>query len=177
MTKWLPVVGFEKKYLVSSRGEVKRLHKYTEESYRRPREDKNGYLVMILHAGSKHRYVRVHRLVAEAFLPNPKKKPQVNHINGNKKDNRVENLEWVTNSENALHKFRVLDPPSYHARRKPLLCMELNKVFPHIQAAADFCKGSRSDIRDVANHKKGRFTAKGYHWEWAPRPPDASSDS
>lgn len=61
-----------------------------------------GYLVMDLHYKHK-RGVKIHRLIAMAFVPNPNNKPQVNHINGNKCDNSANNLEWVTNAENQLH--------------------------------------------------------------------------
>ena len=72
-----------------------------------PQKDAKGYLRIRLRYGDVDKYgaatYKVHRLVAEHFIPNPDKKPQINHINGDKTDNRVENLEWVTNTENMNH--------------------------------------------------------------------------
>ncbi len=75
--------------------------------------DKDGYLVVQLWKNSKPKKFKMHRLVAMAFIPNPENKPQVNHINGIKFDNSIENLEWVTQSENMLHAYKIgLQKPS-----------------------------------------------------------------
>lgn len=72
-----------------------------------PQKDAKGYLRIRLRYGGVDKHgaatYKVHRLVAESFIPNPLKKPQVNHINGDKTDNRAENLEWATNAENMRH--------------------------------------------------------------------------
>ena len=80
-----------------------------------PIQDKYGYLYVDLFANQTKTHKKVHRLVAEAFIPNPENKPQVNHIDGNRQNNRVENLEWCTNQENITHAFKIL-------RRKPSGC-------------------------------------------------------
>ena len=73
------------------------------------REDKDGYLEVGMYSNGNRYWRRVHRLVAEAFIPNPNHYPQINHIDGNPKNNSVENLEWCTCQQNIIHSFRVLN--------------------------------------------------------------------
>ena len=101
---WKPVVGYEDHYEVSSLGNIRR-----KKSGRMRRIDNAPiYPTILLSVNGKHKTFRVHRLVAKAFLPLIEGKTHVNHKNGNHYDNRVENLEWVTQEENNLHSYRTL---------------------------------------------------------------------
>lgn len=104
---WKDVVGFEGLYEVSNLGRVKssaKINRAHEIVLKTPANYRTGYLFADLcKAGQKNKHSSVHRLVATAFLPNPEDKVQVNHINGDKTDNRLENLEWATRSENQKH--------------------------------------------------------------------------
>ena len=97
---WSNVLGFPD-YWVNKKGEVMgRTGKLLK-----PATTKKGYLRLPFYTSDKVKAFAIHRLVADAFIPNPENKPQVNHINCDKKDNRVENLEWVTDEENRKHKL------------------------------------------------------------------------
>ena len=100
---WKPVVGFEDRYHVSNYGRTKSFCN-GEVKIKKPSLC-NGYLRVVLFKDGKRNGIHVHRLVAEAFIPNPEGKPQVNHIDGHKLNNFVDNLEWATARENIQHSF------------------------------------------------------------------------
>ena len=110
---WKSVVGFEGYYEVSNSGLIKRAKEKTiykdgriaffNETILKPSISKKGYYRVYLSKNSKKYTINVHRIVASAFIDNLSNKPQINHINGDKKDNSVSNLEWCTNSENTFH--------------------------------------------------------------------------
>lgn len=92
------------RYTINSDGVI--MSNYTKKP-KSCRSDHEGYLrVNFVLDGGKHVTLRVHRLVAEAFIPNPENKPEVNHKDYNRANNKVENLEWVTAKENAEHKLK-----------------------------------------------------------------------
>lgn len=115
---WKTIPGFEGRYEVSDKGRIRsysngRWGNQHKSRILKLKVNTSGYLCVNLYGGVECTCKMVHRLVAEAFIPNPENKPQVNHINGNKRNNKVENLEWVTASENQYHAVRTgLHKPS-----------------------------------------------------------------
>ena len=100
MEYWKAIPGYGDKYEVSNLGAVR--NKNTNQ-IKTQNTDKYGYARVNLKTGRKAEHKFIHRLVAGAFIDNPNNKPQVNHIDGNKLNNSIDNLEWVTCSENMIH--------------------------------------------------------------------------
>ena len=174
---WKDVEGYEGIYSISSTGRIKSLERIDsagrkrQEKLLKPYTNKKGYLRINL---NNEKFL-VHRLVAQAFIPNPENKPQVNHINTVRGDNRVENLEWCTNEENCNN---PLSKEHYSACRKN----ENNyKSKPVLQFSQDgymlnkwVCSreverilGINSGvIRCCCNGLYGRKTAGGFKWKY-----------
>ena len=181
--EWKPVVGYEGLYEVSSFGRVRSLGRSTTfkirskiaTCYYPPKILKQVYAFdNYLKVGltTKNRVLKtvsVHRLVAEAFLPNPSNKTQVNHKNGVKDDNRVDNLEWCSPKENTIHAHRT-GLCGINGMSKPLAKLDENGNILQVyessrQATIDIGKGSRnSNICKVC--RRGYGSCGGFGWKW-----------
>lgn len=95
---WKDIKGYEGLYQISNHGRVKSLH-FGKERIRKP-SDSRGYPIILLNKGGKYTVTYIHRLVATYFVPNPDNKPEINHLDENKKNNRADNLAWCTEKEN-----------------------------------------------------------------------------
>ena len=134
MEEWKPIKDYN--YEVSSFGKVR--NKETKKILSVFDVNREGYLRVILFKNHKRKRFFIHRLVAEAFIPNPENKPQVNHKNGNKQNNNLRNLEWVNASENMIHSYYVLRNKTGFAYKKGVPSHKhtgkyktKNKVYPN----------------------------------------------
>lgn len=175
MEIWKDIKGFEGIYQVSNMGNVRSLDRTVHYKNGRKRFYKGqilaphietlGYLSVCLLKNSKRTYVRIHRLVADAFMTNNHQKPEVNHIDGNKKNNAVSNLEYATHSENMQHAVKN----GLKKRVRPVQMIDKQtgrviKIFPSQNSAAMYLGVySSSNIRNCVNGIVKE--AHGYKWE------------
>lgn len=171
--EWRDVCGYEGRYEVSNLGRVRSLARLVNRqnwtSFQlpgrilRPRSTRKGYLIVALCRESKQKNFTVHRLVAKAFIPNPSDLPEVNHRNGDKTDNRVENLEWVTAAENVKHSITALG----HKRDKPkysVICLDTGRIYRSAREAAQATGCRYSGITAVCRGEK--ITHHGLRWTY-----------
>lgn len=131
---------------------------------------KKGYVRSVVSICGRRIDEPVHRLVAKAWLPNPGKRPQVNHKDGVKNHNKTENLEWSTNSENQKHSYHVLGnqkrPIGFGAPRRPVIAYKANGELIDFESVSAACKAG-FDRSEIYKCFKGlRLTHRGYNWRY-----------
>lgn len=154
------IKGYEGLYAVTSCGKV---WSYKRKKFLSQRLDRYGYLIINLSKNGVPKTYLVHRLVAEAYIPNPLGLPQVNHRSENKTENHINNLEWISAKDNVNYGTR--NERAARANSKPVHCVELDRVFPSMKAAGEEL---HIDSQNISACIKGRAkTSGGYHWELA----------
>ena len=175
MEKWKIIKGYNNIYRVSNLGRVQskknKNGKIITKTWRDLSINKRGaYLFVVLYKDKKRNQLSVHRLVAEAFIPNPEKKEQVNHKNGNKHDNRAMNLEWATQSENMRHSIHILHPDIIDKRKRKIVQLgkdgTIIKIWSSALDAANALNLTRANIVSCCRNYKNFKTAGGYHWQY-----------
>ena len=164
MTIWKEIEGTTN-YEISSNGNVRNK---TTKKILKGRKSKSGYLQVSIKFDGEEKFKNkyIHRLVAEAFIENKYNKKEVNHKDGNKLNNNLDNLEWVTSSENQKHRHSIgINKTSNRRIGKFNLNGQLIKEYSSIiEAAEEENNGIRVSIDNVLQGK--RFTLKGYVWKY-----------
>lgn len=182
---WVDIKGYEGIYQISNLGRVRSLDRWINHirgekiikgKLLKPNNCK-GYLSVDLCKDGKRNHIKIHRLVAEAFIPNPEDKPCVDHINTNPSDNRVENLRWVTYRENNLNpltnihmsgknSFWFAKKGKEHSKAKPIIQMnDWGKIINIWDSAADAHRELDIPFTSISFCCSGRYkSAGGYKW-------------
>lgn len=170
--------GWEGIFQVSNTGKVKRFYKNGTINILKGTIKKGGYQGVLLKTPEKYKATTIHRLVAQAFIPNPDNLPEVNHKDENKLNNCVDNLEWCDRNYNlnygARNKKVSKTKTNNTYNMTPIICVETGIVYPtiheasrqtgiNIQNIAMCCKGT---VYCKRNGYTKRHTAGGYHWKY-----------
>lgn len=162
---WKDIEGYEGHYQVSNYGEVRSLDRTTTHGHmwksriRKPAQHSAGYLIISLWKGNKEKIFYVHRLVGQAFIPCYQRGSIINHKDGNRKNNCIDNLEWVSYKDNSNHARDIL-----HTIGQRVRCLSTGKVYSSQSAAARDLGVSAASVSLHLNGK--RRTAKGFLLEW-----------
>ena len=180
MEIWKPISGYEGFYEVSNLGRIRSLERIVECSDGRKRKIKDrtlkgssysgGYSGVTLHKDGCAKFVNIHRIVAEAFVPNPLEKEEVNHKDENPSNNHASNLEWVTHKENLNYGTRqerarkAIVEAQGRAVRQLSIDGELVAEYESLSAA---CNATGTHVSNITKCAKGVYkTAGGYIWKY-----------
>lgn len=159
----VPIKNYEN-YFITEQGEV--INSKTGRTLK-PSLGANGYYRVNLRKNGKTKTVYIHRLVAETFIPNPNNYNEVNHIDENKANNAIENLEWVSHKANINHATCIQRRASTTTSRygRPILCIETGQIYASATAIQNELGYGKGTIWLACNG--GLKTAYGYHWVYA----------
>ena len=173
---WKDIPNYEGKYQISNMGRVRNI----QTNHIRKNNCSYGlYEKICLERNGKQELLSIHRLVGKAFIPNPQNKKEINHIDGNKRNNRADNLEWATRKENAQHSIKIglqtkeqLDKAVKSMKvknSKPILQIKNGKVIARYESAREASRQTKcwiSAITCCAKQKKRFKTCKGFEWRY-----------
>lgn len=179
MEIWKDIKGYEGLYQISNLGRIKSLPRLKRnfnvntkqldtitipEKIRKPQLTKYGYYRIGLTKNHKQTYYSVHRLVAEAFIPNPGNLSQINHKDENKANNEVDNREWCDAKYNANYGTR--NKRTGEKQMKQVMCIETKTIYSSLTEASRQTGLSIGNISSICNNRKWFKTAGGYHWKY-----------
>jgi hypothetical protein len=168
--EWKDIAGYEGLYQVSSLGRIKRINAYRQmHSNRIIADTKRQYCQVRLSKNNEKQTLLVHRLVATAFVDNPDHKEEVNHINGDRYDNRAVNLEWNTRKENLLHaKTTGLLESNFASHRKPVYCIDSDGKGLLFNSLKDAVAYTGIDKKTLSQHAKSNEMKKEFRFSYSP---------